>query len=157
MKKLSDRIFDLSADQEIDLDREKELCRKANQREHLKNFRQTHVRCEVYLEKDFHELLMEDAARYSMRRSPFIRYVLEGFVYDKSEFPPEISEGLRTLTILCRRVINLINQQTRKINAGAEITREEYQALTKRIAHLEELIGQWFDYFYRLIKSKNQP
>lgn len=108
-------------------------------RQKQKEFRETHIRKEIYLTKREFGYLKGAAEKHQMKLSRFIKKI--AFAYLKQLFIVPDDTHVRNLELELRRIGNNINQVTKHVNQKSEVKEEHVQVLLVLLKKIDNKVS----------------
>ncbi len=108
-------------------------------KEKQKEFRETHIRKELFLTKKEFGFLKHHAEKHQIKLSRFIKNA--AIAYLKNEYLLPDDTQVRNLELETRRIGNLMNQIVRHIHASECITDDDVRMMKLQLQALEQKIS----------------
>jgi len=119
-----------------DIEKAKAEFKKLYFKEKQKEFRETHIRKEIYLTKKEFGYLIHHAEKHQQKLSRFIKNAAFAYLQNKYILPDDTQ--VRNLELEIRRAGNLWNQIAKRANTSGVVTKEDIRLIKVQLEVLSE-------------------
>ena len=120
----------------LELEKERQAYQKTYAREYMRQRRKKHQSIELLFTQESFALIKVVASKYDLKPTTYCKQLVESSI---GNVPMELNKELiESVIIEIKRVGNLINQITRKINATSTVYPSQLQSISQLLERLEQ-------------------